>query len=110
MATTPRTRKPRTADVVLDLDELELEGDVPPFIVRIGGQPVTFIDILDLDWQVAASLSPERPFQFFDEVVPEDQKDHFLAQKFPMRKMQHLAEAYRQHYGIGDEAQGNSAG
>jgi hypothetical protein len=99
--TTPRTRTTRPkSSVALDLDAIENERHDEPFTVNIGGTPVTFISVRELDWQVAANLSDDRPFEFFETVVREEDQDHFLAQKIPVWKMDHLMKAYRAHFGL----------
>ena len=112
--TTPRTRTTpvsKIADrspVALDLDSLERENAPKPFTIRLGGRKVTLIDLRDLDWQEAAALSPDRPFQFVEAVVAEEDQEFFLSQKISLWKMENFASAYRTHYGLGDE--GNSRG
>lgn len=104
--------KPRSSvdrsPVALDLDSLERENAPEPFVVKLGGRRISMIDVRDLDWQLAASLSPNRPYQFFEAVVPEDEQEHFLSQQLPLWKIERMAQQYRDHYGLGDE--GNSRG
>ena len=104
-------RKPVTAlksRVTLDLDTMEREGDQPdPFVIRVGGHPITLLSVQDIDWQDAAALSPERPFQFFEVVVPADEYETFLGQRFPLWKLQLLIQQYQDHYGLTQAALGN---
>lgn len=112
MSTAPKSRAkstPRaTGPIALDLDSLERERTYEPFAIRVGGKRVVLIDPRDLDWQEAAGLSPERPFEFFDAVVPKGDQEAFFAARFPMWKMEELIQSYRAHYGMGDA--GNSRG
>lgn len=105
-ASTPRAN----SNVALDLDALDDERpDQPgPYTVKVGGAVVRFRSADDIDWQVAATLSTERPFEFFDALIFEDDKDAFLKAHFPSWKMELLVQSYRKHYGFGDE--GNSRG
>ena len=109
----PRSASPRAtrlpAGVTLDLDSLEREQEFEPFVIRVNGERVTLIDARDLDWQVVARLSADRPFEFFDSVIPKEDQDVFFKAKFPGWKMEELIQKYRDHYGmIGDR--GNSRG
>lgn len=94
---------PAPRRVTLDLDALEREDSFEPFVVKAAGVAITLTDIRDLDWQVAASISPERLQHFFRSVVPEDQWETFIKAKFPRWKMEKLLNLYRDHYGLGDE-------
>ena len=107
---TPRTTPARAAaaPVALNLDTLEREGaEIPPFVINVAGKRVTLLSIEDIDWQLAASLSEERPHQFFEAVVPEANYEDFIKAKFPLWKMRVLTKEYRAHYGLDDIAQGN---
>ena len=105
----PAARASRTApaSISLDLDKIEHESP-EPFVVKIDGKRITFISIEDLDWQTASNLSPDRPYQFFEEVIPTEDQEAFLAAKFPLWKMRRLTQDYQKHYGLVDE--GNSEG
>lgn len=116
MATTrpaSSTRKPAASrakgPVQLDLDTLEREREPrPPYVVTVGGDRITFRDVVELDWQIAASLSADRPYQFFEAVVLEADQETFLSKSFPLWKMGKLIKNYREYYEIDDE--GNSVG
>lgn len=113
-APTSRPARPSAGkrNVTLDLATLE-RGDTPdPFTVGLpGGVVVTLISVEELDWQVAASLSEDRPHQLFEAVVPPEQYEAFIAAKFPLWKMRVLGKMYREHYELTEEQlAGNFAG
>lgn len=98
-------RKPATrasSSVAFDLDALEREQTFKPFTIKADGKVITLLDARELDWQVAANLSPERPFEFFDAVVSESDRETFFAAKFPIWKMEDLIKRYMAHFGIGE--------
>ena len=113
MTTAPRSTAAAKARAVsgpvdLDLDTLEREETYEPMSIRIGGKRITLIDARDLDWQVAAALSTDRPHQLFEAIIPKSDQDHFWATGLPLWKMEQLANRYRVHYGL--DSPGNSRG
>lgn len=94
---------PARAKVTLDLDALERERTFEPFTIKVGGSIVTLVDARELDWQIAASLSPERPHQFFEAVVAPADYETFLAARFSTWKIEKLVELYTEHFGLSDQ-------
>jgi hypothetical protein len=87
-----------TPGVILDLDlEEKPEEDVKaPFIVNIGGRPVTFANPADLDWLDLASV--EIPADLIRiSLTPED-REFILAQRLPSWKFGRLMKVYYEHY------------
>lgn len=104
MPTTPRTprstpSKPTGGHVDFNLDELETEAD-EPCVILFAGKRITLNSIRDLDWKVAARLSPQRPHQFFKAIVAEEDQEFFLKQPLTAKKLNELMEFYWEFYGI----------
>ncbi len=94
----PSPRKP-AAKVDFDLDAYEVEED-KPLVVKIGGKQVQLLSVADLDWQVVAALSAVPPAEAVGQLVREEDKEHFYAQHFSMKKLDALFKFYLNHYGI----------
>lgn len=97
--TAPSTRKPAGAKVDFDLDELEVQPD-KPLVVKIGGRAIQLMSVADLDWQVVAALSAIPPAEAIGQLVREEDKEHFYAQHFSMKKLDALFKFYLDHFGI----------
>ena len=107
MATTPAartrtTRKLPDVDVALDLTKEPIKVD-PPLPVRLpGGEVCRLRNVRDLDWQVAARLDPRAPFDFFENVVVEEDQEAFLAASGVTDKhMQRIIEVYQEKFDLG---------
>lgn len=85
--------------ISFDLDGLEREGAPGPFVTHIGGRRIQFVDANEVDWQTIETLDSDRAL--YKLVIPEEDQEHFFAQKIPMWKIQALARAYRDHFGMG---------
>lgn len=92
----------------LTLADLAVEAPKEMFTVDVGiGAPIELISVDELDWQLAATLSPNQPFSFFESVVPEDRYEDFLSAKFKLASMKKLIQAYLDFYGLDEGSQGN---
>ena len=79
-----------------DLDAVERDYESKPFVVNIGGKPVTFTDPSDLDWQDL--LEVESPAGLFRFCLSEEDKEHILGVDIPGWKIGKLMEAVLKHY------------
>lgn len=85
---------------VFDLDTLEREGARDPFVVRVGGAEVTFLDPQELDWQDLTGADQGDPKQFLGIVLGDKDRDIFFSERLPAWKLNELMKAYLKHYGL----------
>lgn len=85
--------------VSLDLDALEREGTVEPFVIKLGGERYVMVDAMDLDWR-DLSLAQTDPISFFDIVIAEDQRDKFKQQRMTVFQVDKMMRAYMDHHGM----------
>lgn len=85
-------------DFDLDAAERPAKDIKPPFVVKLGGRPVTMKDPGELDWQDLAVI--QQPTDFLEFSVDEDDRDHVLNQEMPGWKLNALMERYMQHFGL----------
>lgn len=97
-STTPRSTA-QNAKPDLDLDAYEVD-ETRPFRVKVGGKLVRFHSVMDLDWQVVADFDPGRARAAIDQIIFEEDKDHFYSQKITAQKINHLFDLYLDHFGI----------
>jgi hypothetical protein len=94
------TSKPASRQKVdIDLDALDTP-DGEPFIAKVGGQPVRFHPVDDLDWQIVASIDPNYPRAAIDNLLFEEDKEHFYAQKIKLPAIRQLFDLYMQRFGV----------
>ena len=90
--------------VALNLDKLEREGAKDPFVIKVDDNRVEFVDAQELDWRdlADASIRFERGDlePFLRLVVAASSQDHFFGASVPAWKLNRLAGAYWEHYGI----------
>lgn len=109
MLTTDNHEVPQAAPKVsLDLDALDREGaPTEPFTANHLGRVYTFEDAQEIDWQkLMAAL--QNPRVFFQLTLGNDAKD-FLGGQLPTWKLRRLMDAYRNHYGLLEPAEGNGS-
>lgn len=109
--TTPPSKKPAaraaapkaTFSFAAAQKEWDDTEKVAPFTVELpDGEVVTLKDLGDVPWQVAASIDPKTPFLFMNAVVEEDDYDKFVEQKVPLRFLEQMLIAWREHYQVPD--------
>lgn len=117
MATSPRASRAKSnvtpiadkpAPVAINLDTLELEkGNDVPFVAVIAGKRLTFTDPTEIPWQDLAGL--ENPYEFADVALEDEgERETFLETRVPVKKIQALMKAYRDHYGLGEAGNGDA--
>lgn len=100
---TPRSTAPK---VDLDLTALDTKPSKPLTVKVADNVVIRLIDARDLDWQDAAGLSVDRPFQLVTAIVHPDDQDAFLAVKgITARQLDAIVGLYRTHFGLGDEGE-----
>lgn len=84
--------------VVLDLDALQRpEKDVkPPFIVKVGGQKVTFKDPAEIDWKDLADV--QIPADLFSVACSREDRVHIRDTPMEGWRFNQLMESYYTHY------------
>lgn len=92
--------------VDFDLDSFESERkSYKPFVARVGGASITFVDPASLDYRDLMSI--DDPDSFAENCIVEKDREAFLGARITVDQMVNgLMPAYRDHYGMGD-AQGN---
>lgn len=86
---------------LFDLDALEREDGVEPFVAQINGKPITMADPKDIDWQDLVTVNTDDAVQLFEAAITnEDELEHFYASSVPAWKLDKLVEAYLTHYGM----------
>lgn len=104
MAASRSTRSDRPAPVSLNLDKLEREGTVDPFVVVLGGKRYECADPRDYDYRDAVAaqqaFAAGHPGAAIEMVIPEDQREEFFANRLPAWKLEELFTLYNQHYGL----------
>lgn len=87
----------RPADVSLNLDTLEREGDEPqPFVVVLGGERFVFRNLDDEDWQLVADVDEDDPREAL-RLVLGNEYERFSAHKLPLWKLRQMLDAWREH-------------
>lgn len=101
MATTRPAPKPKPVFDIAALEaEMNDEERPPPCTTRLkSGKVITFIDPMELDWQVIAVLRKENPHSFFEAIIP-DPKDleAFYAETIKAPVIGKLINGYIEHY------------
>jgi hypothetical protein len=93
-------RKPANNKVAIDLTTLDIQTDAP-VPVRVAPNVIVHMrNAEDLDWQVLVGLSVDRPFEFFEQIVLEDEQEAFLSAKISGKHMSKLIELYMAHFEI----------
>lgn len=90
-----------------NLDELEKENPIEPFVALVGGKEITFIDARDLPWDELNKI--DDPDEFMWRCLSEEDYDFFLAQKVPGWKIEILSRDYQRHFGIGTRGNGRGS-
>lgn len=100
---TDNVSKLPTPGVILDLDaeERPKEEIKPPFIVNVGGKPVTFADPGDIDWRQLAAV--EIPADLLRVALSKEDRTHLSKVSLKAWKFNRLMEAYYTHYDLEDK-------
>jgi hypothetical protein len=90
---------------VIDLSTIEdgpKRGEKPELLtVKIGERMIPLRSTEDLDWQVVADLSPEKPKEFIWAIIEDnDDLDYFFEQKITTSQLRALLQRYAKHYGL----------
>lgn len=113
MATTRKSaaRKPAAvrpirdtpADITFNADTYEREqGPDKPYVVVIGGRPLTFVDPQEIPWQDLMDLDDPETFAGTT-LEDEDDRKHFLETPLKTGVMLEVMRRYREHYGLGNQ-------
>lgn len=93
------TQLPGDVNIVLDLDAAERPDEKqPPFVVKIGGRPITMEDPAELDWQDLVEI--QEPEGFLRYAVSDDDREHLYNQSMPGWKLNLLMGDYMKHYKV----------
>lgn len=86
--------------VVLDLDAEEREAkDIrPPFVTKVGGRNVTFLDPADIDWRDLATV--RIPADLINVALQAEDLTHLRSLSLPAWKFNRLLERYYEHYDL----------
>lgn len=90
---------------ILDLDAVQEQSgkDAPePFVVKVGGQPIHFKSLEDLEWEVVEELRQSfdgRKF-IFEVIEDDDELNRFFEQKYTAKTLNRLMRDYYRHYGL----------
>lgn len=89
--------------VVLDLDAYETPEDevLPPYVVKVGGKNITFLDPGDIEWRLLASI--ENPGDMIRVSLSKEDREHIREQEISGRKFGALMKGYYDHYGLEDK-------
>ena len=87
--------------VVLDLDTAEREDVKPPYVVRVGGQDITFQDPADVNWEDLADIG--HPNDLLRFALSKEDRQHLHRQKLPTWKFEKLLNGYYTHYDLEDK-------
>lgn len=90
----PRGDKP--ADVTLNLDTLEREGEPSPFVVVFGGTRYVFRNIDDEDWRTLADIDESDPKEALKLLLGKEYDD-FAEHELPVWKLRKLLDSWREH-------------
>lgn len=86
----------------LNLDTLDREDAKEPFRFVLGGKQWIARDMYETDWQELVAVNADNPEQIL-KVFLGDKFNEFRAKRgVPMWKIDKLADAIRDHYGITD--------
>lgn len=102
--TQQKRRTDTPADIAVNLDTLEREGDPGPFPVVVGGKRYELLDAQDLDFRQL--IDSQRAMMVgeveraFECVLAEKDREPFLANRLPMWKLKALFDAYAEHFGM----------
>lgn len=97
-ARSTQSKPASSGKVEFDLTVLDIHPDAPVSVRIAPGVTIRLRNIRDLDWQVAASLSKDRPHQLFEEIVVKEDQEKFLVAKLSDKHMDALFEFYMAHF------------
>lgn len=89
--------------VILDLDAYETpESEIlPPYVVKVGGKSITFLDPGDIEWRLLASINT--PGDMIRVSLSQEDRNHIREQQISGRKFNALMKGYYDHYGLEDK-------
>lgn len=106
----PAARKPAAHFSIAQAEKEYTNGldEVEPFTVELkSGDVIAFKDPRHLGWQVAAALDISNPYGMFRELVEDEDYEKLVAEDFPYPLIVKIGQAWREHYGVEDLAEGN---
>jgi hypothetical protein len=108
---TPRTKKP-TAHFDIGQAQQEYEAGldhVEPFTVATKSKGIiTLVDPRVIGWQIVASFDMANPYGMLRETTAtEEDFQAFVEDDFPVKVLGQMMLAWRDHYGITEDFQGN---
>lgn len=83
-----------------DLDALQNEAEVRPFLFRLGGEQFTFPPATDVDWKTAAKLESGDFDGALRELLGDKQYGRFNKHPVSVFKLGQLFRSYQEHQGI----------
>ena len=83
-------------DFDLDAAQRPAEEVQPPFVVNIGGRPVTMRDPGEFDWQDLLDI--QNPQDFLRYCLDDDDREHLANTAMPGWKLNLLMDKYMKHY------------
>jgi len=104
------SRKPKAHFSIAQAEKEYTSGldEVEPFTVELkSGEVITFRDPRTLGWQVAASLDITNPYGMFRQLVEDEDYEKLVSEDFVYPILRQIGEAWREHYGVEDLAEGN---
>lgn len=96
---------PTRPTALFKLDDIEREAasekeDLPPFTVEgTDGEVYTLIDPQDADWQDIL-VAQENPRLLVHVLMPEEQREKFLAQKMSLRVLTKILSKWQSYYSL----------
>lgn len=89
-----------TPGVVLDLDIVERDPSEvkPPFVIKVGGRSITFLDPEEINWEDLAAVGS--PQDLIHVSLEREDRDFIFKQNLPTWKFNKLMESYYVHYDL----------
>lgn len=95
---------PKNATAGLDLDELERPNDPGPFPVKIGGKTYQANDPEGLDFrellEFLDAFNKGNSIRAVEVMIRKTDRDAFFKNELPPFKLEAMANAYIEHYGL----------
>lgn len=94
----------KPAKIGLNLDSVERDGVVDPYVIVLNGKRYVLTDVQECDYRelltVQRAMMGGEPEKALEILISDEDKAEFFANKLPNWKVEKLMRGYNEHYGL----------